>query len=355
MIFVLLAVLLAITLFVMIYSSKKRYLVAQQQTKKQAYKKALSIEKSEEKKKYIFKAESGHLPTQLYLAKEAEKTNPKEALYWYEHAAMQDSDIAMYSIVRICGQFAGDIILSEKSKFWQLAIEAKKGDDAAALTVGKALIGGKAVTQDLDKGIAMIQTVAEKGNPQAQLFMGDWYVSKSNAQPDEMLASEWYFRAAQQGEIEAQIKLAEHYRDGVGVPQNLVRASYWFELAAEKGEALAQYHSGLVWHGQSDSGNAIAYIWFYLSDYYGHSPAKTMLDELAVIIPVRNIVQLQNMAKLLIGKINDKSMKKHTLIKALNRSYQRESYFPDVDGNEFVLYQTNDQVEEEKLASEMDI
>lgn len=47
-----------------------------------AYRRAIEKARQQERQERVYKAETGHVPTILYLAKEAERKNVKEALYW---------------------------------------------------------------------------------------------------------------------------------------------------------------------------------------------------------------------------------------------------------------------------------
>ncbi|MDV7104842.1 tetratricopeptide repeat protein [Vibrio sp. TH_r3] len=321
-------------------SAKKKRLVQEKSERDRAYKRAIERQRNEEKKERQFKAETGHIPTQLFLAKEAELQNPREALYWYEQAALQGNEMGMFGVVRVCARAKDDIVLSEKSKFWKVAIEAYNGNKRAKFEMGKALLGGKGTEQDIDKGIAAIEDVANEDNIDAQIYMGDWYIAESNMQPNPKLSAEWHFKAAQQNSIEGQLKLGEHYRDGIGVDKNIRRATYWFERAAEQADPKSQFYAGDIWVGRGAKGNAIAYIWLFLSAYFGYEPAKLRRDDVGNLLGVDAVVALQGMAKPLLKKFASGAIEKHSMIKTLNKLYKRETYFPDIDGNEFMVYES---------------
>ncbi|MCG6451030.1 hypothetical protein K6U33_09245, partial [Vibrio parahaemolyticus] len=109
-------------------SVRKKRLEAEKKAREEAYRKALERQRDQERKERLYKAESGHVPTMLYLAKEAERTNLREALFWYEKAAHNDNITGMYGIVRICQRIRDDVILKEKAKFWQNCIQGQEGD-----------------------------------------------------------------------------------------------------------------------------------------------------------------------------------------------------------------------------------
>ena len=194
-------------------SSKKKKLAAKKAERERVYRRAIERQREQERQERIFKADTGHVPTQLYLAKEAEVSNPREALYWYERAALLENEIAMYGVVRVCQRGKDDAVLKEKAKFWQLAINAMEGSKRSKFEMGQSFMRGRGIEQDINRGLTAIEELAEEDYIDAQVFMGDWYVAEANLTPNPTLAAEWQFRAAQQGSIEGQLKLGHHYRE----------------------------------------------------------------------------------------------------------------------------------------------
>ncbi|MGU3843293.1 hypothetical protein ACVZHT_16960, partial [Vibrio diabolicus] len=82
-------------------SMRKQRLEAERKAREAAYRKAMQKAREQERKEREFKAETGHIPTILFLAKEAEKDNIRQALYWYDKAAKLDNVTGMYGIVRL--------------------------------------------------------------------------------------------------------------------------------------------------------------------------------------------------------------------------------------------------------------
>lgn len=321
----------------MTISSKKRAEERDKVAREAAYKKAMEASKAKDHQERVYKAETGHIPTQLFLAKEAELGNPREALHWYERAANADNEIAMYSVVRLCNRFSDNHIMNLKGKYWGKVIEARGGDKQAQFEVGLCLLKGHGIDQDLQKGIDLIQEVAEEGNIDAQLYMSDWYVAESNPTPNSALAAEWSYKAANNGSIEGMIRLGRHYAEGQGVEQNHTRATYWLERAAETGSGRAQFYAGELWADSDAQGNALAYIWFFLSAHSGFSKAKKRRDEIGNVIGIDAIVGLQGLTKPILARLEEGKIKRHSIIMALNKMYKRDEYFPEIHGDEFVV------------------
>lgn len=317
-------------------SKEKERKEVQKQQADDARIKALEEQKAAEKKDRVYKAQTGHVPTQMYLAKEAEYSSPKEALYWYEKAAESDNELAMYSVIRLCDAKMGDAEAEGKSRYWSKVIKARNGSDEAKFEMGLALLKGDGIAVNVDKGIAFIEEVADKGDLDAQLFMADWHVAESNPRPSPKLAAEWNLKAAENGSVEAQVSLGRQYAEGKGVPVNPKKATYWLELAAESGDVGAQFYAAEMSAETSDDGNAIAYIWFWLAAENGVEEAKSRRDQVGHLMGVDSVIGLQGMAKPLLKKMRAGKITKHTIIKALDKLYERESYFPD-GGNEFMV------------------
>jgi TPR repeat protein len=90
-----------------------------------------------------------------------------------------------------------------------------------------------------------IQRLAQKGDVNAQAFLGSMYASGEGVRKDYQAAIKWQTRAANQGHARAQYNLAVMYSRGLGVPQELPTAARWFEAAASQGLPEARMHLGL--------------------------------------------------------------------------------------------------------------
>ena len=129
--------LLGMFMWMLALSIRKKRLEQERKEREIAYRKAIEKARIQEQKERHFKAETGHVPSILYLAKEAERNNIKEALYWYDKAAHLDNVNGMYGIVRLSMKRKEDLILREQANFWQLAIAALDNDMSAKFEMGQ--------------------------------------------------------------------------------------------------------------------------------------------------------------------------------------------------------------------------
>jgi TPR repeat protein len=330
---VILLVLVCINLF--FANNKQKQKQQQKERDESSYRRALSEARAAERQERVYKAQTGHISTQLFLAKEAEMNNFEEALHWYEMAAKLDNNIAMRSVIRLCDSRRENVELREKSVFWSKVVAAQEGGAAEKLALGIAFLQGNGIDANIEKGINLITEAAELDHIPAQLFIADWYVAESNPQPNAKLAAEWNLRAAMLDNIEAQIRIGKQYAEGRGVPIDPKKATYWLEVAAEAGDAKAQYFAGEMGADTNEKGNSIAYIWLWLAAKNGIEAAVSRRDHVGHLVGVDAVIGLQSMAKPLFEKMTRGKVKKHIIIKSLDKLYQRESYFPD--SNEFVI------------------
>ncbi len=259
----------------------------------------------------------------MFLAKEAERKNLKEAMYWYNKAAELDNVTGMYGVVRVSARVHQDALVKERARFWQLRIKAAEGSLPANYDVGLAYFHGRGTTKDIQKGLKFIQQSAHENHIQSILFLGDWHLSAQNPKKNAREALVWYKTAAQLRSNIGRIKLGNCYIKGLGSPQDHNRGVYWLERAAEKGDSKAMYLAGEAWIDRGASGNSIAYIWLFLSASFGYEPAKSLRDQVGSEIGVDTIVGLQTFAKPMLKKIEEKTVSKHSIIKVLNKLYKR--------------------------------
>ncbi|ANO34175.1 hypothetical protein BCT86_11790 [Vibrio breoganii] len=142
-------------------------------------------------KEKVALADNGHLAKQLELAKENEHVHPKEAVYWYEKAALQDSRDGIEGFVRVCEASADDVVPQDKYRYWRNALDALNGDEQAEYEQGIALFEGFGIRSNMDKGIQLIEHAANRRCVRAQMFLADWYKSPENPLADAEKAKMW--------------------------------------------------------------------------------------------------------------------------------------------------------------------
>ena len=88
---------------------------------------------------------------------------------------------------------------------------------------------------------------------------------------------------AESGEPIAQLKLANAYAQGVGVKQDFTEAARWYSRAAEQGNAEAQYYLGVIHSGGfvAPADRVEGYVWFCLAAKSGFKAATEDCESIA--------------------------------------------------------------------------
>jgi len=101
--------------------------------------------------------------------------------------------------------------------------------------------GGQAPARDYHHlSIVELRSLAERGDPAAQVELGEALEHGEGLPRDPMLAVKWYCRAAAGGSADAQRNLGWMYFNGRGVPADDGRAAYWLNKAAAAGDVFAK-------------------------------------------------------------------------------------------------------------------
>ena len=155
---------------------------------------------------------------------------------------------------------------------------------AAPVAAGPFEDAGAALNRgDYATALRLIRPLADQGNANAQVNLGQMYVSGVGVPQDYVRAHMWFTLAAAQGEVHAQYDLGIMYENGQGVSQNYAEALKWYRKAADQGEAHAQYNLGIMYgKGQGVPQDYVrAHMWFNLSAAQGNQEAAKYRDIVA--------------------------------------------------------------------------
>ena len=301
------------------------------QLKDEKYKRVLEKARLAEHQEKVFKAQTGHIPSQLSLAKEYELTNVREAIGWYVKAAELDNDIAQNSLARLCRLDSRDPDGEAKSQYWERVVRAKGKEPEALFELGCYQVRGYGTEVDTEAGIGNITAAGEAGYPAAQLFLGDWYVAEASPEKAPLQAFAWRIRAAAGQDAKGCIKTAFCYQAGIGVAKDQARAIYWLERGAELGSAEAQFLAAKMHLGGDANDAAIAYIWFSLAQASGHRQAKAERDQTVQYVGVESIYAVQRIANSVYKILKHPPVPPHAAIELLDRIYSRQRYRPTAE------------------------
>jgi hypothetical protein len=124
--------------------------------------------------------------------------------------------------------------------------------------------------------------LAEKGDVQAQLYLGRKYYKGENTTKDFEQALYWYTKAAEQGNSIGQFYAGLMHYEGKGTPNNYYKAIQWLTKSAEQGYDEAQLHLGRMYYqGEGfTTDDVLAYAWLNLVSSQENINIKNELDSI---------------------------------------------------------------------------
>lgn len=184
-----------------------------------------------------------------------------------------------------------NLISTHKNTTYRTIEDAFAGDTQAQVRLGEKYLSGEAVKQNDIEAAKWFQKAAERGNAQAQEYLGRLYALGRGVPENKEKSAHWYMKSAQQGWVEAQFVIASMYLLGEGLPQDDVACHEWLQKASERGHTASMYLLGISYgRGRGTPFNATeALFWLELSalrhpDYKGEADykevASTVLQQL---------------------------------------------------------------------------
>ena len=180
------------------------------------------------------------------------------------------------------------------------------GGPAIALAlIGIAAAGrledGQAAYQSGDYATALrlFRPLAEQGNVDVQVELGDLYLAGEGVPRDDAQAMNWYRKAADHGNARAQIRVGDMYDNAHSVFWDYAQAVAWYRKAAKAGNADGQYKLGLMY----DFGDGVpqdyvsAHMWFNLAASRGSGMGASDRDRVAAMMTPAQIAEAQRLAR----------------------------------------------------------
>lgn len=158
---------------------------------------------------------------------------------------------------------------------------------------------------DFALALREFRPLADKGNSDAQRFLGDMYSDGNGVKQSHKEAASWYRKAALQGNAPAQYALGVMCDRGIGVKQNDKEAAAWYHKAAEAGNTEAQYSLGVMYQngrGAVRKDIVEAHKWFSLAVSNGFEIAEESVEETRAKMSPDQIEKAQAMVRELQSK-----------------------------------------------------
>lgn len=112
---------------------------------------------------------------------------------------------------------------------------AERGNRQAQFYLGKMYEEGKGVPKNIATAVQWYQKSATQGRDAAQYHLGELYAQGLGVAKDTRQAEKWLLRAANQGSLYTAYGLAEIYAQGKLLPQNYRKAEKWLDRYGELG------------------------------------------------------------------------------------------------------------------------
>ncbi len=156
-----------------------------------------------------------------------------------------------------------------------------------------------AAAQRWTDALRAFRPLAERGDTNAQVNLGNLYMRGLGVKQDYHAAHRWYGQAARQGNVAGQSKLGIMYYYGLGVEENPAEAVQWFLKAAERGDPESALVLGML-YDQGDDGvprqPAEAYLWYSIAADLGKQDAEVprlkLLEELSPAVTTATLTRL---------------------------------------------------------------
>lgn len=171
----------------------------------------------------------------------------------------------------------------------------------AAAPASADFAAGQAAREKRDYATAIKewQPLAEKGDLQAQVGLGELYLRGDGVKEDPRAAADWFKRAADKGFAEGQYALGVLMRDGTGVRKDMRAGAELFLKAALQMHAGAQFALARMYElGLGvDQDDVKALAWYTLSRDSGNPFADERAIRLSLEMSVEAIAAGEKLAK----------------------------------------------------------
>lgn len=158
---------------------------------------------------------------------------------------------------------------------------AEKGDAEAQAWIGACYANGNGVASSLHGAFFWYSKAAEQGHVLAATNVGAMLAMGQGASRDVEAGVAWLRKAADAGDAMARYNLATIYAKGEGVPQDKAAAVKLFRLAADVGHYPSQARLGYSYaHGIGvEKDRVSAFKWLSLAARHGVGTALNALEE----------------------------------------------------------------------------
>lgn len=191
-----------------------------------------------------------------------------------------------------------------KTAFDGFKVLAEKGNAEAQLYLGQMYRYGDGVSVDIKEVLKWVTLSAENGYDEAQLWLGkEYYFGWFGFPKDYSESLKWLKMAAEQGNASAALSMGQRYQRGFGgVSQDYLEAIKWFKKGAEKGsiDKAAACQGELGWMYENAKGVkdlVLAHMWYNIADVNGSYGAEKDRKRVEEYMSPEQVLKAQKLAK----------------------------------------------------------
>ncbi len=179
----------------------------------------------------------------MYASGQGVGQDSAQAAKWFAMAASQGDVGAKTMLTALCSNGQGPALAPCLPLAADIKAAAARGDPQAQIELGGFyLVGAAGLPRDSATGLAWFHKAADQGYVRAEFQLGRAYSSGLwGVSVDPEQAMNWFRKAADQGDVTSMQTLATAYRNGLhGAAKDPAQAAAWYLKAANAGDLAAQ-------------------------------------------------------------------------------------------------------------------
>lgn len=208
-----------------------------------------SDSESETIKSYRIEAEKGDAVAQYilggmyYFGKETSPDSDK-AIYWFEKSAQQNNSDAQYSLGLI-NKNGEKVSTNNEQAFYWFKKSAEQGDSDAQYELAGIYDLGIGTFKDRRNALYWYDKSSQQGNKEAEEYLKFMYNLIGNENlPNDQESFKKCKLLAEKGNDNAQLYLGLLYLNGKGVKKDIKKTKYWISESLSSGNSKAKE----IWH-----------------------------------------------------------------------------------------------------------
>jgi TPR repeat protein/exonuclease VII small subunit len=175
---------------------------------------------------------------------------------------------------------------------------AEAGDPNAELLIGQQYLDGRGTTNDA-AAFAWLSRAAARNQPIAQYELGVMYENGRGLHADPAEAFRWFESAALKGNRRSMHSLATAYTEGRGTAKNMFEAARWYGRAAQLGSVNDQFNLGVLFERGMGVTQSLpdAYKWYAIAAAQGDKESQSRIAAIAPMLAPEDLAAAQSAAQ----------------------------------------------------------